>query len=444
MALSLRKSFILLFLAALIGSAVAAYLHFAEGAPPTARLDTEATHFTSGSPLALRVEDQGRGLRNVKVFAVQEDNRLLLLEQDFPKARYAWSGEVALPAKGLKDGPMELEVRSTDRSLADWGEGNTSVFRHEMIFDATPPRLSVISDAHNLNQGGSGLIVYALSEEVTNSGVMVNDLFFPGYPQDSGVYFCLFTMPFDLDPTKNRPVLTAVDLAENSAQTTFYYHGNRRSFRQDTLNISQSFLENVMPHFQNAFPDAQSLLDLYLLVNRDLREENAAFLRSLAGDTSPVPLWDQVFIRQPRAAPRAGFADKRTYMHEGEVIDRQVHMGIDLASTAFDEIIAANRGRVIFTGDLGIYGQTVILDHGLGLHSLYAHLSQIQTADGEMLERGQILGRSGMTGLAAGDHLHFEMLVSGVPVNPVEWWDEQWIRHNIWSKTGIAVGSDQP
>ncbi len=444
MALNPRNTFILLLVAAVIGAATAAYLHFAEGTPPTAQLDTAATHVTSGSSLALSVADQGRGLRSLTVFAVQGDNRISLLEQSFPQEVSAWSGEIVLPAKGLKDGPMELVVQVTDRSLAGWGEGNTTIVRHELVFDVTPPRISVLSDAHNMNQGGAGLIVYALSEPVQESGVLVNDVFFPGYQQDSGVFFCLFAMPFDLDPTKHRPILTAMDFAGNSAQTTFYYHGNRRTFRQDTLNISQGFLENVMPQFQSTFPEAKSLLDLYLLVNRDLRQQNIDFLQSLATDTSPTPLWDEVFIRQPRAAPRAGFADSRTYMHDGAVIDHQVHMGIDLASTAFDEIIAANRGRVIFTGDLGIYGQTVILDHGLGLHSLYAHLSQILTTVDDVLEKGQVLGRSGMTGLAAGDHLHFEMLISGLSVNPIEWWDEQWLHHNFWSKTKLGSAGVQP
>lgn len=444
MALHPRKIFILLLIAVVIGAATAAYLHFAEGAPPTAQLGTAATHVTSGSSLTLRVADQGQGLRSLTVFAVQEDNRISLLEQSFPKESYAWSGEIILPAKGLKDGPMELVAHVTDRSLAGWGEGNTTILRHEMVFDATLPRISVLSDAHNMNQGGAGLIVYSLSEPVQKSGVMVNEVFFPGHQQDSGVFFCLFAMPFDLDPTKHRPVLTAMDFAGNSAQTTFYYHGNPRAFRQDTLNISQAFLENVMPQFQSAFPEAKSLLDLYLLVNRDLRQQNIAFLQTLASDTSPTLLWNEVFIRQPRAAPRAGFADSRTYMHDGQVIDHQVHMGIDLASTAFDEIIAANRGQVIFTGDLGIYGQTVILDHGLGLHSLYAHLSQILTTVGDVLEKGQVLGRSGMTGLAAGDHLHFEMLISGLSVNPIEWWDEQWLRHNFWSKTELGSTGVHP
>ena len=76
---------------------------------------------------------------------------------------------------------------------------------------------------------------------------------------------------------------------------------------------------------------------------------------------------------------------------------------------------------------LGIYGNCVIIDHGMGVQSLYGHLSSFDVKVGDTVTRGQIVGRSGMTGLAGGDHLHFTMLVGGRMVNPVEWWDPHWI-----------------
>ena len=435
MALRLGRLLILAIVVILVALAATLYLYFAEGTPPRIIWDTSATHAGKQASFALEVTDKGRGLRNLMVLAVQGENRITLLDTAFPPDQYAWSGAFALPEKGLRDGPLDIIIQATDRSLASLGAGNSTVSRHQLLYDATPPRIAVQSDAHNLNQGGAGLVVYTLSEEVASSGVLVEDVFFPGYRQASGVYYCLFAIPYNVDPAGRHPALTATDLAGNTTRTGFFFHGNRRMFRRDTLNISDAFLENVMPQFQNAFPDEDNLLDLYLLVNRELRAENIAFLQSLAETTAPSPLWNEVFLRQPRSAPRAGYADHRTYIYRGDVIDQQVHMGIDLASTANDPILTANRGTVIFTGDLGIYGQTVILDHGLGLHTLYAHLSQIQATEGAMLEKGDLLGRSGMTGLAAGDHLHFEVLVSGVSVNPIEWWDKQWLRHNFWSKT---------
>ena len=111
------------------------------------------------------------------------------------------------------------------------------------------------------------------------------------------------------------------------------------------------------------------------------------------------------------------FADHRTYFYENKEIDQQVHLGFDLAVTSAVPVVAANKGRVVNADFLGIYGNCVILDHGMGVQSLYAHLSSIDVKVGDTVEKGQTLGRSGMTGLAGGDHLHFTMLVNGHPVN---------------------------
>jgi murein DD-endopeptidase MepM/ murein hydrolase activator NlpD len=95
---------------------------------------------------------------------------------------------------------------------------------------------------------------------------------------------------------------------------------------------------------------------------------------------------------------------------------------------------AANRGVVRLARYFGIYGNTVVIDHGLGLMSLSAHLSSIEVTEGQSVERGERIGRTGATGLAGGDHLHFTALVHGMPVNPIEWWDPKWIRDRITSK----------
>jgi murein DD-endopeptidase MepM/ murein hydrolase activator NlpD len=190
----------------------------------------------------------------------------------------------------------------------------------------------------------------------------------------------------------------------------------------------------VIVNFQDDFPDQQSLLDVFLKVNREMRTANRKRLQEIGRETASRPLWTGRFLRQPNASRQAHFGTKRKYVYKGKVIDEQTHLGIDLASIARAEVPAANSGRVVFADWLGIYGQVIIVDHGLGLQSLYAHLSQIQVQKGDTVAKGQILGRTGTTGLAGGDHLHFGMLVSGVPVNPVEWWDANWIANNVAGK----------
>ena len=95
---------------------------------------------------------------------------------------------------------------------------------------------------------------------------------------------------------------------------------------------------------------------------------------------------------------------------------------------------AANSGVVVLTEFLGIYGNAIVLDHGYGLQSLYAHLSSFEVKKGDRVAKGHIIARSGTTGLAAGDHLHFSLLLHGVHVNPLEWWDPHWVKTRISAK----------
>ena len=135
----------------------------------------------------------------------------------------------------------------------------------------------------------------------------------------------------------------------------------------------------------------------------------------------------------------SSFADQRTYLHAGREVDRQVHLGYDLAVVARTPVPAANRGVVRMARYFGIYGNSVVVDHGHGLMTLYSHLSSMDVSEGDEVERGAIVGRTGATGLAGGDHLHFTTLVGGLPVNPTEWWDAAWIRDRVAGKLGPAL-----
>src|SRR4030095_3890127 len=137
----------------------------------------------------------------------------------------------------------------------------------------------------------------------------------------------------------------------------------------------------------------------------------------------------------------ARFADTRTYIYKGKEVDRQVHLGFDLAVTANVPIVASQRGTVVHASDLGIYGNCVVIDHGMGVQSLYGHLSSIGVKVGDTVEKGQQIGRSGMTGLAGGDHLHFTMIVGGQQVTPVDWWSAQWMQDRVLRKIREAGGS---
>ena len=212
-----------------------------------------------------------------------------------------------------------------------------------------------------------------------------------------------------------------------------------RNFKSDSLELKDDFLLSVENKLRNLAPNAANPLECYLYINNQVRAANVQTLREIGKDTAAAMLWSGTFTRLPRSAARAGFADHRFFHYQGKLVGESFHLGFDLASVRNADVPAANSGRVVYTGDLGIYGNLVVIDHGLGLMSLYSHLSEIQVNKGDVVKKGQTIARTGSTGLAFGDHLHFGMLVGGVEVTPLEWIDPKWIRDNITGRLEAAA-----
>lgn len=421
----------LLTLALLGALAFVAYMYFHDMHGPELSFSPNEGYIKRSTLLHLELQDKS-GLKQASVVLTQGDNEFTLLDKTYPADTTSIHEAIELDPN-LQDGPVEITINAIDRAYYHFGKGNNTHVTYSLTRDTRAPMLSVTSRAHNLNYGGAGLILYTSSEPLVQSGIRIGDRFFPGYKQPDGTFLCLFAFPYDADPD-TIPRLEGTDKAGNTGNGGFYYHLNKRRFITDTINISDRFLNSKMPQFENMFPEAQTPLDIFLNVNRNLRPKNRAWLMEVGSNTQAYPTWDQAFIRQPNTATRATFGDQRKYIHKGKTIDTQTHLGVDLASIAQDKILAANDGTVVFTDFMGIYGNCVIVDHGLGLQSLYAHLSSIDVNVGQEVKRGDIIARSGSTGLAGGDHLHFGMVISGTPVNPIEWWDQNWITNNISSK----------
>ncbi|MFW6081235.1 MAG: M23 family metallopeptidase, partial [Desulfosalsimonas sp.] len=201
-------------------------------------------------------------------------------------------------------------------------------------------------------------------------------------------------------------------------------------------NITESFLQKILPKFhdEKGFPEDESRVDQFLYVNRQLRKNNNETILSAGQQSDSDMHWEGRFLQLPNSERMAGFADRRSYVHQGSEIDRQVHMGTDLASVRHAPVPAANSGRVAFVGRAGIYGNVVTIDHGFGLFSVYAHLSRADVSRGDKVEKGDIIGTTGTTGLAGGDHLHYGMFINDIFVEPMEWWDASWIKNNVTQK----------
>ena len=395
--------------------------------------------------LAMTLRDSDSGLRSVTVAAVQGDRKIAILSKEYPAgthdAREAFSF-AQLP--GLKEGPFKLQIVATDRSSFNFGAGNSNELSLDFDYQNKPPVVAILSTAHNISRGGAGLVTYTINREVDKTGVTVGDRFFPGYRQPGDFYACLFPFPYNMPAARFVPRVLAVDRAGNERLTGIYYHLLPKSFRSDRIELSDAFLEKVASEFKDRFPQAATPLDIFLRANRDLREHDIKILSECGQKTSPVPLWEGDFLRLPNSAPRGSFAQLRSYFYHGKQVDQQTHLGIDLASLPHAKVPAANRGKVVYADDLGIYGQCVIIDHGLGLQTLYGHLSRIDVKVGDEPKKGQIIGTTGDTGLAGGDHLHFGVVISGEQVNPIEWWDPTWIKNNVADKLQAAKQQAAP
>jgi len=406
-------------------------------APQLTLVPTEGL-LSARKPVTVTVTDGGTGLRSLQVVAWQGGRSVELLNRDYPPGTAAVTETLTL-GKGFTEGPLELQVQAIDHARIRFGKGNAVTWSGQFTVDNQPPQISLLSTQHNLNQGGVGVVVYNLSEAVVTTGVKVGNQLFPAYRQASGSYVGLFVFPWNMPPSAFAPKIVAIDAAGNECTAGFYFHLKPVNFPSDKINITPQFLANkIVPDFQQFFPEVDDPLELFLKVNRDLRKENLAKVSAIGQQSAATPLWAGVFVRQPNAAVPGNFAQPRTYLHNGLIIDHQTHLGIDLASTARAPVPAANAGSVAFAADLGIYGQCVIIDHGLGLQTLYGHLSQIDVRAGDVVNKGQIIGRTGFSGLAGGDHLHFDVLVSGQQVNPIEWWDPRWIKNNVTDKLLLA------
>jgi len=427
----MKKLILLVILGGLIAAAV---YYFRDTEGPTISLVPNSGPISTKSPLSLSLTDHGTGIKQIEVTVVQNDNRMPLLAQTAPPQTKQLDIELDLGSLKPKQGAFVIEVKAGDRAIYHLGKGNVSQQSFQMTYDTRPPIISILSKAHNFTKGGSGLVTYRLNEEVEKTGVQVGDKFFPGFLQDSGAYASLIAYPFDMAESDFIPRVLAVDLAGNERQAGIYYRANNKKFRQRTINLSKSFLQQKAPEFEAMVPTSGNELETFLYVNSEVRQQNREKMVELAENTAEIPLWQGSFLQMRGASALAQFADHRSYYYAGKQVDKAVHLGYDLASVAQAKIEAANNGEVIWADYLGIYGLCVVIDHGLGLQTLYAHMSQLDVQPGDMVTRGQQLGRSGATGMAGGDHLHFGVFVSGIAVQPLEWWDKSWLKNNIDSK----------
>ncbi len=414
-----------------------------ESAAPQITLSTDAEAL-GVAPLDITVRDTGTGLKSFSAVLTQGGTDHPLASEEFAQAAAEKKFSVALAkVAGVKEGPAVLKVVARDRALM---RGNETVLQKNITIDVTPPSIDLIADDRYVSFGGVGVVVYKVSADAVSSGVQLGNRFFPGATgqiKDHPEYtLAFFAHAYDA-PAEQRAKIVATDRAGNTRELGLVYELKNVQYRKSTIPLSDAFLQNkVAPLLTDAAARQQPPKELFLAVNRDLRKQNEARITEVTSKVTPRLLWQGAFAQLSSSKVEANFADERTYTYNGEPVSTAYHVGYDLSVTRHYPVEAANSGTVAFAGDLGIYGGTVIVDHGLGLYSLYSHLSAVDVKEGDTLAKRQILGKTGETGLAAGDHLHFGIYLNGVPVLPVEWWDPKWVDANVTPKLAGRSGQE--
>ncbi|MDL2286285.1 M23 family metallopeptidase [Desulfococcaceae bacterium OttesenSCG-928-F15] len=441
-----RKRLFLTLLGTLVlGAAIWLGMICFEGQKPEIHITLENLRLGREQEIAFEITEAGRGIKEYRVTFEQGFRDFVLAEKEFPGEEFLWATGVAhTPVQfsfkpsdlGVKDGEGTLRIWVRDASFRRLFKGNVSVWEAKVFVDTEAPEIFVATRNHYLSQGGAGLVAYRVSEPVRRSGVMVDGEFFPGHAgfgPKKDIYLAFFGIGHT--PGSGKEIfLTAEDFAGNTGKSGFQHMVNSRRFKKDTITIKDRFLAWKMPEFKDPPEKSASLIEKFLFVNGPGRKADENFIFAAARESLSEILWESVFMPLPSSANRGGFADHRTYYYEGQEIDKQYHMGIDLASVSQAPIPAAARGRVVMTDNTGIYGKNVLIDHGCGLFSHYAHLTRVSVNVGDRLEKGDILGTTGLTGMVGGDHLHFGVVIGSRFVNPMEWLDAKWVENNILSK----------
>lgn len=417
-----------------------------DGDDPQVNLKPPEEVVGSKTVFTLEASDQGSGLKEAAATITQGEVKKVLLQHTFAKTEpgYSHGSKAELPftlepkALGLKEGKATIMASARDRSWRNWLRGRTASLSREVVIDLVPLNLTFLSVNHLLHSGGTGLIRYRLSKAARESGITVGGLFFAGFPQPRGAtgeYIVLFLVPRDAGGTIQAQLVARPEMGQEAQQQVSLKVKPRR-WRHDRLNLSDNFLRKVAADFPNAAPG--NPLNAFLEVNRNLRRANHARIKEVCRSSRPQPQWSGGFLRY-LGKPMARFGDHRSYIYQNREVDRQTHLGEDLASLIHSPVPSANNGMVVMAEPLGIYGQTVIVDHGLGVFSQYSHLSKMEVKVGQEVKKGAVVGLTGTTGLAGGDHLHFSMLLQGEFVDPLEWWDPHWLKDQVEGQYAQAV-----
>ncbi|MBN2386012.1 MAG: peptidoglycan DD-metalloendopeptidase family protein [Anaerolineales bacterium] len=344
---------------------------------------------------------------------------LILLQQD---ERPAWSARTSL---NQGETLLELAVRqdtdpwtvaSINGLSGPWAALPGDVLylpsgSAETFPTALPPAFSTaVVTPLPITQGGTAQIQVTVSENVTLTGTLV-DMPLHFFPGGNGTFIALQGVHALLPPGLY-PLRLEATTANQTVQT----------FEQMVLIVSGYYPEDPTLYVE---PET---------IDPAVTEPENQLIIALTTPSNPERYWGDTFITPAFlyadvTAYTSTFGNRRTYVGQGTDLAVQgFHTGLDYAGGTGLQIVAPAAGVVVFAGPLTVRGNATIIDHGQGVYSGFWHQSEIQVQVSEHVEQGQVIGLVGGTGRVSGPHLHWEIWVNGIQVNPIDWLNEAFPR----------------
>jgi hypothetical protein len=392
-------------------------------------------------PVKVQLADN-EGLKSFELILSDGKNSLIVGQGIFEEQTKEQTLLVNYPTTKILDPKatnLKLKVSVVDSSLWNFGQGNKSEKIIDINVDYKRPNVNVLANSYSITQGGSALVIFqAQDENLDTLYVEAGKEKFKAQPyKKEGYYAALIAWPFTDEDFKAKVI--AIDTAKNERSADIPFYIKNHTYKVSWIQAKDKFIDGKITDLASSDPEFANIedrLEKLKAINETMRLKNEALIHSLSKDISSDILdsWKvQKFYPLRNGQKVASYGDKRHYYydHKDNEVSQSYHVGYDLASTKMATIKTSNPGKVVYANENGIYGNMPMIDHGLGLYSLYGHCSQLLVNEGDEVNAGDAIAKTGVSGLALGDHLHFGILVQGIEVRPVEWFDQNWIRKNI-------------
>ncbi len=409
-----------------------------EANPPVITLK-ENLYWNLKTPLQVPISDDS-GLKKVQVFLSDGTQEIEIVQKTSDQTTKSFIANIPFPKLGLshKNNLLKLTIKTTDISKWNFFTGNSSSKQAIITIDDIKPEVFPLISSYGITKGGAGLAIFKAEDDNLDRLYIETNFgkeFKPTPFYKKGYYAVLVAWP--LTEKRFSAKIVAIDKAGNKTRSRLSFFLKNKKYRTSTIKATDSFINGKISDLAEDRPEAtKNMTPAQKLdyINATYRDENNELIHKVTSKVDQNTLENfklQPFYPLKNGKVVASYGDHRYYKYKGEVISEAYHLGLDLASVKMADILITNPGVVVFANYNGIYGNNLIVYHGLGLYSLYGHCSNILVQKGDLVSAWEVGAKTGATGLALGDHLHFSILIQGVFVRPAEWMDTKWMQTNI-------------